>query len=237
MKVDIRHNPGFGVARITLGANEEIRAESGAMMMHQNITLEAKAEGGMLKSLKRATLGGESFFVTTMRAGSNGGWVDVAARLPGDVVAIDISTPLVIQRGSWLASAATITIDTKWGGLKNLAGGEGGFAITAEGNGTIVLGCYGALDVIDLSAGEKLVVDSGHMVAYEKSVNVNLGRATQGLAGMVKTAEGFVLEFTGPGRVWVQNRNPNQLIGWVQSNLPEQGGGGGGIVGGLFSRD
>lgn len=237
MRIEIRHNPGFGVARIYLDANEEIRAESGAMMMHQNITLEAKAEGGVLKSVKRAALGGESFFVTTMRAGANGGWVDVAARLPGDVTAIELSGPLVIQRGSWLASAPTVTIDTKWGGLKNLAAGEGGFAVTAEGSGQVVLGCYGALDLVTLAAGEKLVVDSGHMVAYESSVQMTLGRATQGLMGMVKTAEGFILDFTGPGRVWVQNRNPNQLLGWLQSNMPDQGGGGGGIVGGLFGRD
>ena len=31
MDVEIRHNPSFAVARITLRANEQLRAESGAM--------------------------------------------------------------------------------------------------------------------------------------------------------------------------------------------------------------
>jgi uncharacterized protein (TIGR00266 family) len=243
MKIDIRHNPSFAVARLTLDAGEQVRAESGSMMMHQNITIDAKAEGGMLKSLKRATLGGESFFITTFTAGNGGGWVDVAPNLPGDVVVIDVpSSGLIIQRGSWLANTTDVTIETQWGGMKNLVGGEGGFAITATGNGPVVIGCYGALDVINLQPNEKLVVDSGHMVAYEANVNCQLTRATAGIANMVKSAEGFVLEFTGPGRVWTQSRSPRGLISWLAPQLgsTQQGSGPGGAIaslGGLLGRD
>lgn len=212
------------------------------MMMHQNITIEAKAEGGVMKSLKRAALGGESFFITTFTAGSSGGWVDVAPALPGDIAVIEVpSAGLIIQRGSWLANATAISIDTQWGGMKNLVGGEGGFAVTATGSGSVVIGCYGALDAINLQPGEKLVVDSGHMVAYEGSVNCQLGTATAGLANMIKSAEGFVLEFTGPGRVWTQSRSPKGLISWLAPQVGgQQGSGPGGAVaslGGLFGRD
>ena len=242
MKIDIRHNPSFAVARLNLDAGEKVRAESGSMMMHQNITIEAAAEGGMLKSLKRAALGGESFFVTTFTAGNGGGWVDVAANLPGDVVVIDVpSSSLIIQRGSWLANDANVNIETQWRGMTNLVGGEGGFALTASGSGQVVVGCYGALDLITLQPGEKLVVDSGHMVAYDASVQCTLERATAGLAGMVKSAEGFVLHFTGPGRVWTQSRNPKSLIRWIAPQVGGQQGGGAasGIasLGGLLGRD
>jgi len=242
MKIDIRHNPSFAVARLSLDAGEQVRAESGSMMMHQNITIDAKAEGGMLKSLKRAALGGESFFITTFTAGAGGGWVDVAPNLPGDVVVIDVpSAGLIIQRGSWLANAAAVTIETQWGGMKNLVGGEGGFAITATGAGQVVVGCYGALDLTTLQAGEKLVVDSGHMVAYDANVTCTLETATAGIAGMVKSAEGFVLHFTGPGRVWTQSRSPKSLIRWIAPQLGSQQGSGpvSGIasLGGLLGRD
>ena len=83
MQIQTRQGPAYGVARITLGPNEPVRVESGAMMaMSANVTLQAKAEGGVLKSLKRAALGGESFFVSTYTAPAEGGFVDVAAR-PG----------------------------------------------------------------------------------------------------------------------------------------------------------
>lgn len=243
MKIDIRHNPSFAVARLSLESGEKVRAESGAMMMHQNISIDAKAEGGMMKSLKRAALGGESFFVTTFTAGDGGGWVDVAANLPGDVVVIDVPTSgLIIQRGSWLANPESVEIETRWGGMKNLVGGEGGFAVTASGQGPVVVSCYGALDEINLNPGEKLVVDSGHMVAYETTLNCELQRATSGIANMVKSAEGFVLEFTGPGKVWTQSRNPKGFIAWLAPQVGgnQQGSGPGGAIaslGGLLSRD
>ena len=39
-----------------------------------------------MKGLKRSMLGGESLFMTTFTAPAAGGWVDVAAHLPGDVI-------------------------------------------------------------------------------------------------------------------------------------------------------
>ena len=66
MDVEIRHSPGFAVARCTLRSGEEVQVESGAMAaMSQGVTLEAKMEGGFFKALKRSTLGGDSFFITT----------------------------------------------------------------------------------------------------------------------------------------------------------------------------
>ena len=58
MDIQLRHQPSFSVARFSLAASEAVRAEAGAMLaMAPDIQLEAKAEGGMLKSLKRAALG------------------------------------------------------------------------------------------------------------------------------------------------------------------------------------
>ena len=80
MEISTRHTPAYGVARLSLGGGEAVRAEGGAMMaMSSGVALSAKAEGGIMKSLKRAALGGESFFVSTYTAPPQGGWVDVAA--------------------------------------------------------------------------------------------------------------------------------------------------------------
>jgi hypothetical protein len=88
-----------------------------------------------MKSLKRAALGGESFFVSTYTAPPSGGFVDVAARLPGDVTTYDVvpGRALFIQKGSWLANDVTVNIDAQWGGFKNMFGGEGAFIVRAEG--------------------------------------------------------------------------------------------------------
>jgi uncharacterized protein (AIM24 family) len=54
MDVAIRHSPSFAAARITLAPNEQIRAESGAMMATSTgISVASSTQGGVLKGLKR----------------------------------------------------------------------------------------------------------------------------------------------------------------------------------------
>jgi uncharacterized protein (AIM24 family) len=101
MNIEVRHSPSFAVARVMLTAGESVRAEAGAMMATTaGITVESRAEGGLIKGLKRSVLGGESLFVTRLTAGPGGGWVDMAARLPGDVAAIDVDGGVSLTRGA-----------------------------------------------------------------------------------------------------------------------------------------
>ena len=221
MEVSVRHNPSFSVARVGLAPGEQIRAESGAMMATSGgVQVESKAQGGIMKSLKRSMLGGESFFITTFTAPQVGGWVDCAARLPGDIVVLDAAHGLNLTKGTYLCSAGTVQIDTQWGGFKNAFGGEGGFMIRAGGAGPVVCACYGALDTVDLAAGEQFVLDPGHLVAYTDGVTFNLRKVAKGVMQTLKSGEGFVFEFTGPGRVWVQSRNVDELVGWLTAVLP-----------------
>jgi uncharacterized protein (TIGR00266 family) len=223
MDISIRHNPAFAVARATLAPNEAIRLESGAMMATSgDVSFEAKLQGGLMGSLKRAALGGESLFMTTFTAGPGGGWVDCAANLPGDVAVRTVSPEagLNISRGSYLCSESTVNIDTKWGGFKNLFGSEGGFLIHASGVGEVVVSCFGAMEKVVLVAGERLVLDTGHMVAYDPSVQMTLRKASTGIAQTLKSGEGLVFEFTGPGEVWTQSRNPSALVSWLTTALP-----------------
>jgi uncharacterized protein (TIGR00266 family) len=210
------------------------------MAMSAGVSLQSKAEGGIMKSLKRAALGGESFFVSTYTAPPQGGFVDVAARLPGDISMYDVhpGQALFVQKGSWLANEVNVTIDAKWGGFKNMFGGEGGFIIRADGQGKVVFACYGALEVWNLEAGQGITIDTGHMVAYEESVQMNIRRASGG--GMVqsfKSGEGLVFDFAGPGRVWTQTRNPHEFLGWIQSFIGTGNSGASSGLGGLLGRD
>jgi uncharacterized protein (TIGR00266 family) len=223
MDIAIRHDPSFAVARCSLRGGEVVRTESGAMMAtSEGVAIEASMQGGLMKSLRRGVLGGESFFITTYTAPPAGGWVDVAAHLPGDMITVEVGAePYFIQRGSYIASETGVEIDTKWGGFKTLFGGEGGFLLRATGEGAVVLSCYGALDRIRLADGEAVVVDSGHMVAFSEGVTFQLRRAagrksTQSL----KSGEGFVFDFRGPGEVMVQSRNPDALVEWLTTVLP-----------------
>jgi uncharacterized protein (TIGR00266 family) len=225
MDVTVRHAPSFAVARCALAGGETVSAESGAMMATSaGVEIESSMRGGLRGALKRQVLGGESLFVSAYTAPANGGWVDVAARLPGDVLVLPIDGAVNIGRGGWLASSEGIEIDSKWGGLKNLAGGEGGFLVRATGRGTVVIAAYGAIDSVELGEDESFVLDSGHMVAYEDGLRVSLRKVAKGLVQTLKSGEGFVFEFGGPGRVWTQSRNPSEFVGWMSAELPGRRG-------------
>ena len=186
------------------------------------ISLEAKMDGGVMKSLKRSVLGGESLFVSTYTAPAEGGWVDVAAKLPGDVQVIDLdgSTSWIIERGNWLASAASVELDTKWQGFKMLFGGEGGFMAHVSGTGKVAVASYGAIETITLGAGEQIVVDTNHILAFADTVSYELARAVEGKSiQSAKSGEGFVFRFTGPGDIWTQTRNQQQLLAWITTEI------------------
>jgi uncharacterized protein (TIGR00266 family) len=243
MEITLRHTPAFGVGRVMLSANETVRVEAGAMYaMSAGVNLESKMEGGFLKAAKRAMLGGESFFISTYTAPAQGGFVDVAARLPGDLLAVQIEPDraMFVQKGSWMASAGTVELDTKWGGFKNLFGSEGGFILRAAGRGDLLMSCYGALETWDLQPGQSLTVDTGHMVAYEETVQMSIRKASGGLVQTFKSGEGLVFDFVGPGKVMTQTRNPNELLGWITSFVGtgnSSATSAGGMFGGILGRD
>ncbi|MEU4842791.1 TIGR00266 family protein [Nocardia testacea] len=221
MKVELRHNPSSTVARCVLAGGEPVRVESGAMVAHSaGVSLEAKAEGGILAGLKRSMLSGESFFVSTFTAPQQGGWVDVAPSLPGDMLALQIAPdrPYFISRGGWIANSAGVGVESKWGGFANLFGGEGGFGLRAAGKGEVVVGVFGAIDVIDLAPGEPVTIDTGHVVAYDLSIRFTIRRAVSGRSlQSLKSGEGLVFDFVGPGRVLLQTRNPSAFASWTAS--------------------
>ncbi len=242
MDVDIRHSPSFAAARVTLDPNEQIRAESGAMMATSpGVGITSSTQGGVMKGLKRSVLGGESLFVSTFSAPASGGWVDVAHHLPGDIVTSTVSPerPLSITRGCWLASASSVELDTKWGGFKNMFGGEGGFLVRASGAGAVLLACYGALDTIQLAHGESVTIDSGHVVAFDPSTTSQIRKVAGGVIQTLKSGEGFVFDFTGPGWVMTQSRNPSALQAWIRQIMPGETGGASGaanVLGGFLGR-
>ncbi len=221
MRHEVKYSPAYALALIDLDAGEKIQAETGAMVsMSSTIEMETSARGGVLSGLRRSVLGGESFFVNTFSAAQQPGQVTVAPALPGDIVALELtSQTLMVQSGSFLAATDEITIDTKWGGAKTFFSKEGLFLLKCEGHGTIWVSSYGAIHPIDLDAGEPYVVDTGHMVAFDESVGYKVGKAG-GWKTTLLGGEGLVVNLTGPGRFYMQTRSPDSFIEWLAPKLP-----------------
>jgi uncharacterized protein (TIGR00266 family) len=220
MKIDIKYRPAFSISYLNLAPQEEVRVEAGAMVsMSSDMSIQTKAQGGLFKSLTRSMLGRESFFMNTYQAGANGGFVAVAPPLPGDMISFPLEHPMLIQSGSYIASETGIDLDTKWGGAKTFFASEGLIMLRAAGQGQVVLSAYGAIDEINLEPGQKITVDTGHLVAF----NENIGFQIKKIGGMKSTlfsGEGLVVELTGPGHVLTQTRSTDQFLSWLIPKLP-----------------
>ena len=99
-----------------------------------------------------------------------------------------------------------------------------------------MLACYGAIDTIDLQAGESVTVDSGHVVAFDPNVASQLRKVAGGVMATLKSGEGLVFDFSGPGWIMTQSRNPAALEAWIKALMPGETGGASGVLGGLLGR-
>jgi uncharacterized protein (TIGR00266 family) len=225
MHTTIEHGPSYALAHVQLFCGEQLRIESGAMAAHSaGVELDGKMRGGVLTSLMRGALGGESVFLTTCTAPTAGGWVDLAPVLPGDVFTVDVAESFLLTRGSFLACSPELELTVKLAGLGKFLGGEGGFLVQALGRGTLIGSCFGALRRHQLEPGQTITVDAGHLVGHHPTVTTRLRKATRGILRTLKTGEGFVFDVTGPGELLTQSRNPSEYLDWLDRRISDTSG-------------
>jgi uncharacterized protein (TIGR00266 family) len=225
MQTEILYRPSFSLAKVTLAPSEKIRTEAGAMVsMSADLTLETQAKGGLLSSLARTVLGGESFFMNTYTASAQGGEITLAPVLPGDISVVEMAgSTLLVQSGSYLACADAVVVETKWGGAKTFFSGEGLFMLRIYGTGTLILSSYGAIHVVKLEKGQKYIVDTTHLVAFDEGIGYQV-KAVGGVKSTLFSGEGLVVELTGPGTVMLQTRSEGAFLSWLIPRLPKPGG-------------
>ncbi len=223
MQVEILYRPSYSVARVSLQRGETIQVESGSMLgMSPDMGMETQAKGGFLKSIARSMFGGESFFMNTYTAMAEGDNILLAPPLPGDVAVIEMhGETLLVQSGSYLASSEGITVDTHWSGAQTFFGSEGLIMLKVSGSGTLIVSSYGAIHPMQLDAGRKYVVDTGHLVTFEDQIGFNVKKVA-GWKSTLFSGEGLVVELTGPGNVNLQSRSQDSFLAWLIPRLPQR---------------
>ena len=223
MHIDIDYRPSYATAKVALDPGEDIVVEGGAMVaMSTDLELQTKARGGFLKSLGRATFGGESFFLNTYSASASGGTVYLAPALPGDMQVMElVGETLMVQSGGYIASSPSLTVDTKWSGAKTFFASEGLVMLKVHGTGTLIISAYGALEELVLGPGEKFTVDTGHLVTFTEGMGFNV-RKVGNWKSTFLSGEGLVVDLTGPGKATIQTRSEDALISWLVPKLPNE---------------
>ncbi|MEM7309182.1 MAG: TIGR00266 family protein [Planctomycetota bacterium] len=213
MKFELQGNPDYGQVLVQLDPGEKVYSESGAMSrMDTGMELRARLMGGMTRAMARKFLGGESFFLAEYQS-SGGGEIAFSPALPGTVLHHRLDGGTVLMTGGcFLACSEGVDLRTRFGGLRSFFSGEGAFLIKAEGRGDLFLNAYGA--VIEQQVQGGLTVDTGHVVAWEPSLEYSIG-GMGGLKSTLLSGEGLVMKFRGEGRIWLQSRTLGNTAGWL----------------------
>ncbi len=245
------HGEDIQYVEIMLDPQETIIAEAGAMMyMDEAIQLETifgdgSNKGGndmtsKLLSAGKRMLTGESLFMTSFTNTSQSKkCLAFAAPYPGRVVSFDLSDhdgELICQKDAFLCAAKGISVDIAFQkkiGV-GLFGGEGFIMQRLEGDGLAIMNAGGMVVQKELQAGEKLMLDTGCLVALSKTVDYDIQ-----FAGNIKTAlfggEGLALaSLRGPGTVWLQSLPFSRLADRILSaSRPGSGKGEGSVIGNI----
>ncbi|MCD8535495.1 MAG: TIGR00266 family protein [Verrucomicrobia bacterium] len=239
------------LVEVELDPSESVIAEAGGMnYMEEGIEFQAKMgdgsemDGGLLgklASVGKRMLTGESIFMTHFtNRGVGKKRVAFAAPYPGKIIPIDLDDvggKLICQKDSFLCAAfgtrVSIAFNKRFGA--GLFGGEGFILQKLEGDGLAFIHAGGTVIQKDLR-GEKLMVDTGCIVAFTEGIEYDIQRAGN-LKSMFFGGEGlFLATLRGSGRVWLQSLPFSRLADRILSNAPSAGGrskGEGSVLGGL----
>lgn len=222
MRYELLYRPSFSVARVLLEGGQAIRAESGAMVsMSASVTIDSKMQGGFGKALGRLFTG-ESLFQTTFTATGGPGEVILAPGMVGDVLGLELNGPgMMVTSGCFLACDTGLEMETKVQG-RGFFAGEGLFIMRVSGQGSLLLSSFGAIHQVDLPAGVPYVVDTGHIVAFSETMSYQVRKVATGIVNTLKSGEGLVAEFMGPGTIYLQTRNAPSFASWIGQHLPSR---------------
>ena len=213
MDYDIRGNPDQADVLFSLKPGDAVLVESGAMStMSPNLQVTPRLIGGAVKAIARKFLGGESLFISEYSASSDG-FVTISPSVPGSIVARKLNEQsILLTAGSFLACTPQIELSTRFGGLKSFFSGEGAFVIECSGTGTLLFNSFGA--IIEREVKGEMIVDTGHVVAWEPTLDYEI-RGMGGLKQTLLSGEGFVMAFSGHGKIYVQTRYLGGLVSWL----------------------
>ncbi len=218
MQYEIQYRPSYSLLKVQLTAGEALTAEAGAMVaMQPGIEVKTrKREKGILGSIGLALIGGQSFFVNDFTATTGSPWATFSAAPLGDieVLKVEPGKGYIIQKSAYIASHQGVELDVQWQGFTKGLFGQGLFMIKVGGSGLLFINTFGAIDHHTLAPGEQLIVDNFHLVAFSDACQYRVTKFG-GIKETLLGGEGFVTEITGPGEVYVQTKNIQELADWL----------------------
>src|ERR1700704_6862459 len=221
------------VLELSRQPGDKVFAESGQLswmsmaIQMQTSTSAGGQQGGFMGALGRAVAGG-TLFMTEYTAGGGPGLLSFAAKLPGQILPMEITpaSGYMVHRHGFMC--ATLGVQFSIGFQQRLGtgllGGTGFRMQRLQGQGTAWVELSGEVVTYDLQPGNTLRVPPGHVGMYQESVQFSI-TTIPGIKNAFFGGDGiFLASLTGPGRVWLQSMTMQHLAHAIQEYLPHKSG-------------
>ena len=219
MKTALKGGIAFSYLEVELEPGETITTEADAMSsMDAEIELRARLNGGLVAGVLRKYLGNESLFINQFSNPTDQPKrLTLAQGTPGQIREIQLSNEsLYLQPGAFVACTPGVSLGLRFAGLVSWIAREGLFRLVVSGTGTVWVGAFGAL--LDREVDGELIVDTGHLVAYQPGIKLKLQLAS-GVLSSIFGGEGLVTRVNGKGNIIIQSRSIGGLAGWINPRL------------------
>lgn len=206
---------------------EEMYTQSGGMAwMTEGIEMATNTRGGLMKGIGRM-FSGESLFMATYKAQQAGAVIAFASTVAGRILPVDVTATggMICQKGAFLCAENSVDLSVTFSKKfsAGLFGGEGFILQQLSGHGMAFLEIDGDMVEKNLASGEVLKVDTGNVVAFERSVSYEV-ETVKGLGNIFFGGEGlFLTKLVGPGKVVLQTQNIAEFAGRIAQFIPSSG--------------
>ncbi len=223
MRYEIKGSP-FPVAICYLESGEQIITEGGGMSwMSPNMKMETTTNGGLGKAIGRLFSADKMFQNRYTSVGGNG-MIAFTSCFPGEIRAIELhqGDELICQKSAFLASTQGVDMNIFFRKKlsSGLFGGEGFIMQKFTGEGLLFIEIDGTPVEYNLQAGEKLILDTGHVVMMDGSCKMDV-QTVKGAKNIFFGGEGlFNTVVEGPGRVVVQTMPVSKLAETLIPYMP-----------------
>lgn len=228
MKYQIKGDTDCPLVEISMYANERLKIERGCMAYMQGVELEGKMNtnkkgfGGFMSALGRSLTSGESFFITEATAITNDAILGIAPAIPGKIMPLQVggNKQYRLNTGVFLACDDSVSYVMKRQEIgKAIFSNTGGlFIMETQGEGDVLVSCFGDIIPIEVHAGKPISIDNEHVVAWDSSLQYHI-KVASGIFGFT-SGEGLINEFSGEGIVYIQTRNIRNLAEAVRPFIP-----------------
>jgi uncharacterized protein (TIGR00266 family) len=219
----IESGPFYASLIITLKLHQSLLVEASQVTaMDSSIVFIANLQGGLLKHLTNF-LGKEILFINQFSAEEKPGKIFLSPGLPGNIhhYYLTPKTGILLQSSCFIACMPTVQIDIKFSGTADFFSNESTCLLRMIGSGDLWFSSYGG--ILEISVKDHFLINTGYIIAFEETLNYEVQAIADLAINSARTkyygGQGLVCRFQGEGKIWIQLRQTNSFLNFLEPSL------------------